>query len=156
DCRGVGTDWEVAELRRIASALLGTVDIVAEPSGLEADFRSMVEGAMGKRTGDVRLRVWTPVGATGAFVRQVAPAVEELSGRASGVDGSTVEYATGAWGQETRDYHLCIRVPARAAGEEMLAGRVSVLVGEEVVGQALIRVIWTDDEQLSTRINPEV
>ena len=31
DCRGVGTDWEVAELRRIASALLGTVDIVAEP-----------------------------------------------------------------------------------------------------------------------------
>jgi hypothetical protein len=32
DCRGVGTDWEVAELRRIASALLGTVDIVPDPA----------------------------------------------------------------------------------------------------------------------------
>ena len=31
DCRGVGTDWEVAELRRISTALLGTVDIVRRP-----------------------------------------------------------------------------------------------------------------------------
>src|SRR5262249_34759212 len=103
DCRGGGGGWEGGGVRRVGSALVGRVDIVAEPSGLEADFRSMVEGAMGKRTGDVRLRVWTPVGATVAFVKQVAPTVEELSGRASGVDGSTVEYATGAWGQETRD-----------------------------------------------------
>ena len=33
DCRGVGTDWGVSELRRIASALLGTVDIIADPDG---------------------------------------------------------------------------------------------------------------------------
>ena len=31
DCRGIGTDWEVAELRRVSSALLGSVDIVARP-----------------------------------------------------------------------------------------------------------------------------
>src|SRR5438105_615140 len=30
DCRGVGTDWIVSELRKIATALLGTVDIVAD------------------------------------------------------------------------------------------------------------------------------
>ena len=28
DCRGVGVDWQVAEVRRIAQALLGTVDII--------------------------------------------------------------------------------------------------------------------------------
>ena len=28
DCRGVGTDWEVGEVRKISTALLGTVDIV--------------------------------------------------------------------------------------------------------------------------------
>ncbi len=33
DCRGIGTDWEVAELRRVSSALLGSVDIVARPGG---------------------------------------------------------------------------------------------------------------------------
>jgi hypothetical protein len=33
DCRGVGTDWKVEELRTISTALLGTVDIVPEPAG---------------------------------------------------------------------------------------------------------------------------
>jgi hypothetical protein len=31
DCRGVGVDWQVAEVRRIAQALLGSVDIIPEP-----------------------------------------------------------------------------------------------------------------------------
>ena len=31
DCRGAGTDWQVEEIRRIAQALLGTVDIIPEP-----------------------------------------------------------------------------------------------------------------------------
>ena len=30
DCRGVGVDWQVAEVRRIAQALLGTVDIIPD------------------------------------------------------------------------------------------------------------------------------
>ena len=54
DCRGVGTDWEVKELRTVADALLGTVDIVAEPEGLEADFRAMAASAMDKAVADVR------------------------------------------------------------------------------------------------------
>jgi len=48
DCRGVGTDWEVKELRTVSTALLGTVDIVPDPSGLAADFAAMMENAMGK------------------------------------------------------------------------------------------------------------
>ena len=32
DCRGVGVDWQVAEVRTIATALLGTVDLIADPS----------------------------------------------------------------------------------------------------------------------------
>ena len=156
DCRGVGTDWEVQELRRIATTLLGTVDIVAEPADLEADFRAMIDRAMGKATGDVSLRLWTPQGATVAFLKQVAPTIEDLTDRTSVVDALTVDYPTGAWGDESRDYHLCIHVQPRAVGEEMLAGRVGLTVDGETVSQALIRAIWTDDEQLSTRINREV
>lgn len=156
DCRGVGTDWEVAELRRIASALLGTVDIIAEPSAMEADFRSVIERAMGKQVGNVSLRLWTPRGASVAFVKQVAPSVEDLTGHATAVDPQTADYATGAWGDESRDYHVCIHVPSRGIGDEMLAGRFSLVVDAEPRSQALIKAIWTDDERLSTRINREV
>jgi hypothetical protein len=156
DCRGVGTDWQVSELRRIASRLLGTVDIIALPSDMAEDFRALMQSAMGKSTGNVSLRVWTPQGAAVAFVRQVAPAIEELTGRGAQVNPLTADYPTATWGAEARDYHLCINVPPREAGEEMLAGRVSLIEGDETRGQALIRGTWTDDRQLSTRINREV
>jgi hypothetical protein len=38
----------------------------------------------------------------------------------------------------------------------MLAGRVSLVEGDEVLGQGLIKAIWTEDQALSTRINREV
>src|SRR5690606_39429462 len=77
DCRGVGTDWEVAELRQIAHALLGSVDIVAEPADLAADFAAMTEAAMGKAVADVGLRLWTPQGARIDFVKQVEPTLAD-------------------------------------------------------------------------------
>jgi von Willebrand factor type A C-terminal domain/von Willebrand factor type A domain len=156
DCRGVGTDWEVGELRQVASALLGSVDIVPKPEGLEDDFRSLIEQAMAKQTNDVALRLWTPQGASVAFVKQVSPTVDDLTVHASVRDAQTVDYPTGSWGDESRDYHLRIDVAPHEVGEEMLAGRVSLVVDGEPVGQALVRAIWTDDEQLSTRINREV
>jgi len=157
DCRGVGTDWQVSELRRIASGLLGTVDIVPDPAGLAADFAAMMQNAMGKQVADVSLRVWTPQHATVRFMKQVAPAVEDLTGRRAQSGPQAGDYPTGAWGAgESRDYHLCIRVTPAAIGQEMLAARVSLVVGSDVVGQGLVRAIWTDDEALSTRINSSV
>nr|BBJ53514.1 hypothetical protein SAVMC3_61430 [Streptomyces avermitilis] len=73
DARGVGTDWEVKEVTGIASALLGTADIVADPAALSEDFTRMMETAMGKEVADVALRLWTPVGTAIKFVKQVAP-----------------------------------------------------------------------------------
>jgi hypothetical protein len=156
DCRGVGTDWQVNELRRVASALLGTVDIIAEPGEMAEDFRSMMQASMGKATGNISLRLWTPQGATVAFVRQVAPTIEELTERAVRVNPLTAEYPTATWGREARDYHICVNVQPRGSGDEMLAGRVTLAEGDQTLGQALIRAIWTDDQQLSTRINREV
>lgn len=156
DCRGVGSDWVVSELRTIASRLLGTADIVPDPAGLEADFRSMVTTAMGKTRSRVSLRLWTPQGAILAFVRQVAPMLEYLTDRATAIDSMTHEYPTGAWGNESRDYHLCVRVRPGDVGDEMLAARMLLVVDDRVIGQGLVRAIWTDNEQLSTRINREV
>jgi hypothetical protein len=157
DCRGIGTDWVVSELRKISSALLGTVDIIAKPEDMTADFEAMIEHAMGKATADVRLRLWAPQGAQVEFVKQVAPTVEDLTEkRAAGANPLTGDYPTGAWGDESRDYHVCIKVRPGQVGDEMLAGRVSLVVDDQPVSQALVKAIWTDDTQLSTRINREV
>ncbi len=161
DCRGVGTDWEVDELRRVSSALLGSVDIVPDPAGLAADFSAMMEAAMGKQVADVSLRVWTPQHASVRFMKQVAPTVEDLTGRRGLAGPQAGDYPTGAWGpDESRDYHLGIRVTPAGVGQEMLAARVSLMTGEpsapQLLCQGLVRAIWTADEALSTRINAHV
>ena len=109
DCRGVGTDWDVAELRTVSSRLLGTVDIVADPNDLAADFAAMAAAAMAKRVGDTRLRVWTPQGAVVQSIRQVAPEIQDMTTQRRPLDRLTAEYATGSWGNESRDYHLTVQ-----------------------------------------------
>jgi von Willebrand factor type A C-terminal domain/von Willebrand factor type A domain len=161
DCRGVGTDWEVSELRTISTVLLGTVDIVPDPSGLAADFAAMMESAMGKQVADVALRVWTPQTAAVTFVKQVAPTVDDLTDRRTPSSPQAGDYPTGAWAPgESRDYHVGIEVTPAGIGQEMLAARVSLVAGSpsgaDVLGQGKVRAIWTEDEALSTKINPRV
>jgi hypothetical protein len=163
DCRGVGTDWEVSELRKISTALLGSVDIVVDPAGLAADFEELMRGAMSKHLPDVALRVWTPQTAAVKFVKQVAPAIDDLTARRLATGAQAGDYPTGAWAPgESRDYHVAITVNPANLGQEMLAGRVSLVATSaenpagEVLGQGLIKVTWTDDEALSTRINGRV
>jgi hypothetical protein len=144
DCRGVGTDWRVDELRAIATALLGTVDIVADPADLAADFRSIMGVAMGKSMADLALRLWTPRGASVRFVKQVAPTVEDLTDRRTEAARQSGDYPLGSWGAESRDYHLAIEVPVGTVGDEMLAGRVSVVRSGsgDVLGQGLVTATW--------------
>ncbi|MFB0617518.1 VWA domain-containing protein [Streptomyces sp. AGS-58] len=162
DARGVGTDWEVKDVTGIASALLGTADIVADPAGLAADFTRMMETAMGKEVADVALRVWTPVGAAIRFVKQVAPTVQDLTGRRTEAGPRAGDYPTGSWGDESRDYHVCVAVPPAGIGQEMLAARVSLVVPQpdgtvqNLGAQGLVRAVWTDDMTASTSINPQV
>jgi hypothetical protein len=160
DCRGVGTDWDVEELRKISTALLGSVDIVPDPAGLAADFEAMMQASMTKQVADVALRIWTPQHATVRFVKQVAPTVEDLTARHAQAAAQAGDYPTGAWGAESRDYHLCVDVAPAAAGQEMLAARVSLILstasGPQTLGQGLVRAIWTEDEALSTRISRHV
>lgn len=161
DARGVGTDWVVKEVTGIASAMLGTADIVADPAGLAADFTEMMENAMGKEVADVALRLWTPVGVEIKFVKQVAPTVEELTERRTQANTRAGDYPTGSWGDESRDYHVCVQVPEAGVGQEMLAARVSLILPaadgtSQVLSQGLVRAVWTDDMVASTSINPQV
>ncbi|WP_030738908.1 VWA domain-containing protein [Streptomyces sp. NRRL S-31] len=164
DARGVGTDWDVKEVTAVATALLGTADIVADPADLAADFTRMMETAMGKEVAGVSLRVWTPAGATIRFVKQVAPSVADLTARRVDAGARAGDYPTGSWGDESRDYHLGLTVPPAGLGREMLAARVSLVVPQpgDTTGtphpgtQGLVRAVWTDDMAASTAISPQV
>ena len=156
DCRGVGADWDVNELRGIASALLGTVDIIAEPEQMAEDFRAMMRASMGRGVADAKLRVWSPQGARVA-VRPAGRADDRGAHRPRDAGVRLVrEYPTGSWGDESRDYHVAVRVPPKPLGAEQLVARVQLVVDDAVVGQGLVRATWSDDTTLTTRINPAV
>ena len=131
DCRGVGTNWYVEELRSIASAL-------------------------GKTIADLTLRLWTPAGARVEFVKQVAPTVEDLTGRRVESGSQVGTYPLGSWGAEDRDYHVQVEVEPAAAGREKLAARISVVAGEEVLGEGLVKAVWTADTELSAQLSRRV
>ncbi len=156
DCRGVGTDWRVDELRRISSALLGTVDIVADHEDLADDFAAMMRTSMGKSIPDVTLRLWIPVGARVGFVKQVAPTVEDLTQRRVAAGPQTGEYPLASWGAEDRDYHIQVEVEPAAVGREKLAARVNVVAGEKLLGEGLVTAVWTSDTAKSAQISRRV
>jgi hypothetical protein len=157
DCRGVGADWEVGELRRIASALMGTVDLIPRPDQMAAEFASLMRAAMARGVAAADLRVWAPQGGQVLFVRQVSPTVEDLTPRRREVNPLTGGYPTGSWGDESRDFHVAVRLPgARAVGQEQLAARVQLAIGEEVKAQGLVKAKWSDDSELTTRIDQQV
>jgi hypothetical protein len=144
DARGVGDRWVVEELRKISTALLGTVDLIARPEDIAEDFSALVRKSM------------APQGSEVLFVKQVAPEVDDLTGRRTQVNALTSAYATGAWADETREYHVAVRVPAKPVGSEQLAARVQVAVGDEVAASGLVKAKWSDDSTLTARISPEV
>jgi len=155
DVRGVGTRWVVEEARTIASALLGTVGLIANPADMAADFEQLMQASMGRGVANGELRV-TPQGAQLLFVRQVAPNLEDLSSRRTPVNPLTGSYPTGAWGDESREYHVAVRVASKPVGAEQLAARVQLSVRDEVVASALVKARWTDDSALTARIDPAV
>jgi hypothetical protein len=109
----------------------------------------------------VSLRIWTPQHAS-ISLKQVAPAVEDLTSRRTESGPQIGDYPTGAWGPgETRDYHLAVQVSdPYAVGQQVRIARVSLVAasphGPEVLGEKGVLAIWTDDEALSTRINQRV
>lgn len=160
DCRGVGVGWNVDELRKISSALLGEVGMIADPEDMEADFRELTSAAMSKAVADVMLRLWTPQSADVRYVKQVAPTVEDLTDRRTEASApQSGDYPTGSWGDESREYHVCIAVPTGTPGREMRAGWIRLVAAgadEQVLASGNVLAEWTQDEERSTQIHPSV
>ena len=177
DCRGVGTDWDRAELQHISDALLGTTDIIPYPWQMDEAFEAIMERSMGKQVDAVELQVLTPLYGDMHFLRQVSPELVDMTGMAvlqqpvgprgewmpvGGVDPSRPllsVFPTGAWAPgEEREYHLCLSIPPQAIGaaNEVRAARVTVVMDGVAVTQVPVRAVWTEDAELTTRIDRSV
>lgn len=157
DTRGVGADWSPDQLRRISNRLLGDVDIIRSPEEMDEDFRTFMDRAIGRDIADVRLRIWTPRDSRIKLLKQATPDIVDLTPSNIPVNALTSDYPTGAWsGDERRDYHLVITLPPGELGDEILAARASVMTGDAMAGEGLVRAVWTDDLDRSTRRVQEV
>ncbi|MEV6644418.1 vWA domain-containing protein [Amycolatopsis sp. NPDC051371] len=153
DARGIGDDWEPRDLQRIASVLRGSADAVLEDAELAGDFRRLVEQAMGRTVPDLRLRLTTMPYSRLRFVKQVFPTEVDLTAQCHS-GGRALELPTGAWGDEQREYHLCLDVDAAelTRHEDRLLGTVTLLEGADTVVSDQLPVVGylTDDLALSS------
>ncbi|NBE99181.1 VWA domain-containing protein [Nonomuraea sp. KC401] len=158
DCLGIGADWQPAELRKVAEAMLGTFDYVRDQGDLPEYFRRLTQASMNKTMADLSLRVWVPQAARLMFVKQVDPVLLDLTGKRADVNPLTGDYPTGSWGPEERKYHICVEVPPGQVGQEIRAGWVKLVHPDtqDVLASGNVLAQWTDDLALSTQINGNV
>ena len=161
DCRGIGTDWKPAQLRRIATALLGTADAIPDPAGIEQDFREFLTRSLSKGIANATLRLWSPKVVKITTVKQVSPEIVDLLPLSTRADDKTIDVPLGAWAAETRDYQVAFQLPAGAVGDVMGACRAAIVFqdgrgGETKVDAEPIAVTWSEDAALTTRMVREV
>ena len=149
------TGWSTS-CGTIADALLGTVDIIAKPDDLEADFEAMIRTSMGRGVADARLRVWAPQGSEVQFVRQVAPTVEDLTAKAVQVAhwSASSRQARGATRVATTTLRCVSRSRRSATSDWRPASRWSSTT--RCVAKSLVKATWSADANLTTRIDPAV
>ncbi|MFD4670000.1 VWA domain-containing protein [Lentzea sp. NPDC058450] len=162
DARGVGDGWEPEELLRIVSALNGTADAVREEAELAEDFTAIMRAAMRKVVPELLIRIETPPFARVRFLRQTFPTQTELTGTSA--DAQTTTYATGSWGEESRDFHVCLDVDPTGLDltEYQIAevGLVPVHAGAGLQtpsgGEQPIIAQWTENTVLSSVMDSRV
>ncbi|WP_051778213.1 vWA domain-containing protein [Kitasatospora phosalacinea] len=132
DARGIGADWDPAELRRIAEELRGTADAVPDLADLAPDFRALVRTAMGRTLPDLALRVRCAPGVSVSVLEQAYPAVADLLGHRRPLAGAAVtDYPTGPWSSEARRFVATFTVSGerRAGADAETLASVEVVVG---------------------------
>ncbi|MBN6039149.1 VWA domain-containing protein [Amycolatopsis sp. 195334CR] len=155
DARGIGDDWQPAELERICGALHGQADAVLADAELAADFGRLIESAMGRVIPELRLGIRTMPFSALRFAKQVYPSKVDMTEQVRPTGERTFELPTGGWAVEHREYHLCFEVDpdALVPGEDVQLGRI------EPVGSPVSCVVvghLTEDLALSSRVDEQV
>ncbi|GLY47725.1 vWA domain-containing protein [Lentzea sp. NBRC 102530] len=165
DARGVGDGWEPEELLRIVSALNGTADAVREEHELAEDFTAIMRAAMRKVVPELLVQVETTPFARVRFLRQTFPTQTDLTALGTSTGPLTTLFPTGSWGEESRDFHICLDVRPDGLGlleyQIAEASLVPVRAGRETPAAVAgdVRPIvaqWTENTVLSSVMDSRV
>ena len=155
DCRGAGTDWQVAEMRRIAQALLGTVDIIPRPEEMRAQFQEIMRA---------RCRAASPTPSCGCGRRRARRCSSCARSRRRSRTSPTRRRRQPA-DRGLPDGRVGRRVPrlprrgpgpGQGARPGAAAARVQLALGADVVTQGLVKATWSNNSELTTRIDQQV
>ncbi|HEX4725167.1 MAG TPA: VWA domain-containing protein [Pseudonocardiaceae bacterium] len=162
DVRGIGDDWEPAELLRIAATLNGQAIGVARLADMAADFEALMLDVMRKVVPDVDLRLRLINRARLTYFKQLFPTDVDLTDQLSYSGELDIRLATGSWADETREYQIGIDVAPTGTDDDMtkdvriarvdLAIRRGDTISDEKIRPGQVFVRWTDDATLITRI----
>ncbi|MFJ5925665.1 VWA domain-containing protein [Kitasatospora sp. NPDC092948] len=165
DARGIGADWEPAELRRIAEELQGTADAVPDLADLAPDFRALVRTAMGRTLSDLALRVRCAPGVSVSVLEQSHPAVADLLGHGRPLAAAAVtDYPTGPWSSEARRFVATFTVtgdrtvnadPETLASVEVVVGAIGTELATPVSPVEVITARWLDHPAPETAIGAD-
>jgi hypothetical protein len=169
DCRGFGTDWSVGELRFVAETLggqVGLVDRVDEHGGdeLAQHFRQLIGDSQARVVPALRLRLITREVSDVIDVVQSTPRTVVLTklGQPSPIKARALDFPLGGWAPgEVREHTFGIRVRPEHIGRvgepaKPIAKLGVVLVDDTVESACVLRVEWTNDARLSTRVVADV
>ncbi|HEV3359063.1 MAG TPA: vWA domain-containing protein [Pseudonocardiaceae bacterium] len=162
DARGIGTNWEPAEVLRIVSALGGQGDAVREYADMTGELAAIMARVMRKQVAKVGLRLRAMTGTSISSVEQVYPTRIDLTDRMVGEHDGVIEVDTGAWGEETRQYLLGLAIDptGKVPDAESVAARVEPVIAGTAslldVGMGLVKLCWTEDAQRSVVLDPTV
>jgi Ca-activated chloride channel family protein len=126
DVRGLGEDWDHAELLRITEALHGTARAVLDIADLTEDFTGLVRQAQHLVVPRVYLGLRLNERFHPAFVRQTRPVEAGLTHHQ--VHQGEIHVPLGAWSPETRQYQVSLRFDPEtlAVDERQRAARITL------------------------------
>ncbi|MBA2947087.1 VWA domain-containing protein [Streptomyces himalayensis] len=171
DAVGIGDAWDTDELLLITRELGGRASAVGDLARLSGEFAALTARAAERDVTGLRLRLHHRADVTLHSFEQVhptrvalRPAYVDMAAVESAAGGPIEEYATGAWGAETRDYLLCVSAPYRPdqLGKVLFLTEVEVDVAGpagadvELPEPAAVLMRWSDEADLYSRLDPRV
>jgi Ca-activated chloride channel family protein len=163
---GVGTDWDEAELRRMAELTHGSADIIPTPQQVATAFTSAFVEMRNTTIASARLRLWSPAGVKIQRCTQMYPTIVplELVADASSPRQQLVSLGSFAAGEQ-REYLLEVHTPAYPPGQQFVLVRPGVAYfaagnsseqEEKSTQQGWVFVEWTEDTELAAQIEEHI
>lgn len=161
---GVGTDWDEAELRRMAEATHGSADIIPTPQQVAAAFTSAFARMRHTTVTGARLRLWSPVGVKIERCTQMYPAIVALEPVPDPASPRQLIVSPGSFAPgDQRDYLLDLQAPVYPAGQQFLLVRPSLayfVAGsgqeEKSTQEGWVFVEWTEDAALAAQVEEHI